>query len=94
MAKHLTGAPATGLSVDRRYGSTVSLAGGSAEDFISTARHQLQTPLTSIRAFAEILLDNPDMNAEQRQRFLRIVASEAERLSERVREILDYPNTQ
>ena len=29
------------------------------DDFVSTVTHELRTPLTSIRAFSEILLDNP-----------------------------------
>ncbi len=29
------------------------------DDFMSTVTHELRTPLTSIRAFSEILLDNP-----------------------------------
>ena len=31
------------------------------DDFISTVTHELRTPLTSIRAFSEILHDNPDL---------------------------------
>ena len=29
------------------------------DDFISTVSHELRTPLTSIRAFSEILLEDP-----------------------------------
>jgi signal transduction histidine kinase len=32
------------------------------DDFISTVTHELRTPLTSIRAFSEILHDNPDLD--------------------------------
>ena len=31
------------------------------DDFVSTVTHELRTPLTSIRAFSEILLDDPDV---------------------------------
>ncbi len=31
------------------------------DDFVSTVTHELRTPLTSIRAFSEILRDNPDL---------------------------------
>ena len=30
------------------------------DDFISTVTHELRTPLTSIRAFSEILHDDPE----------------------------------
>ena len=35
------------------------------DDFVSTVSHELRTPLTSIRAFSEILLDNPDLDEER-----------------------------
>ena len=37
------------------------------DDFVSTVTHELRTPLTSIRAFSEILHDNPDLDADERQ---------------------------
>ena len=38
------------------------------DDFISTVTHELRTPLTSIRAFTEILLDNPERRRRAAQR--------------------------
>ncbi len=58
----------------------------------SEARHILQTPLTSIKAFAEILLDNPDLDMEERQRYLRIVVEESDRLSRCIDHMLDVDN--
>src|SRR5262249_14926353 len=49
------------------------------DDFVSTVTHELRTPLTSIRAFSEILHDNPDLPPEQRERFLGIIIKESER---------------
>ena len=37
------------------------------DDFMSTVTHELRTPLTSIRAFSEILLDDPDLELAQRR---------------------------
>ena len=34
------------------------------DDFVSTITHELRTPLTSIRAFSEILHDNPGLAGE------------------------------
>jgi signal transduction histidine kinase len=51
--------------------------------------HELRTPLTSMRAFAEILLDNPELARPERERFLRIVVEEIERLSRLINQVLD-----
>ena len=59
------------------------------DDFISTVTHELRTPLTSIRAFTEILLDTPDVEVEQRKKFLGIITKEAERLTRRINQVLD-----
>ncbi len=59
------------------------------DDFISTITHELRTPLTSVRAFSEILYDNPDIDAAQRKNFLGIIISETERLTRLISQILD-----
>jgi Na+/proline symporter/nitrogen-specific signal transduction histidine kinase len=59
------------------------------DDFISTVTHELRTPLTSIRAFSEILHDNPDLDGAERQRFLSLVIKESERLTRLINQVLD-----
>jgi Na+/proline symporter/signal transduction histidine kinase len=59
------------------------------DDFISTVTHELRTPLTSIRAFSEILNDNPQLDGEQRAKFLGIVIKESERLTRLINQVLD-----
>ena len=59
------------------------------DDFVSTVTHELRTPLTSIRAITEILLDEPDVEVEQRKKFLGIITKEAERLSRLINQVLD-----
>ena len=59
------------------------------DDFISTVTHELRTPLTSIRAFSEILHDNPQLDTEQRGRFLAVVIKESERLTRLINQVLD-----
>jgi len=59
------------------------------DDFISTVTHELRTPLTSIRAFSEILHDNPDLEPADRQRFLGLVIKESERLTRLINQVLD-----
>jgi signal transduction histidine kinase len=58
--------------------------------FLSTASHELKTPLTSVIAYAELLDDNEDrLEPEQRSEFLRRLRSEAERLLGLIEDILD-----
>jgi len=59
------------------------------DDFMSSVTHELRTPLTSIRAFSEILLDDPKINLKERMNFLGIIASETERLTRLVNQVLD-----
>jgi Na+/proline symporter/nitrogen-specific signal transduction histidine kinase len=59
------------------------------DDFVSTVTHELRTPLTSIRAFTEILLDDPEVDTEQRRKFLGIITKEAERLTRLINQVLD-----
>jgi Na+/proline symporter/nitrogen-specific signal transduction histidine kinase len=59
------------------------------DDFISTVTHELRTPLTSIRAFSEILNDNPQLEGEERAKFLGIVIKESERLTRLINQVLD-----
>jgi Na+/proline symporter/signal transduction histidine kinase len=59
------------------------------DDFVATVSHEVRTPLTSIRSFSEILRDNPDLEADQRQEFVTIIVQESERLSRLINDILD-----
>ena len=59
------------------------------DDFISTVTHELRTPLTSIRAFSEILSDNPQLDQQQRSKFLGIITRESERLTRLINQVLD-----
>jgi Na+/proline symporter/nitrogen-specific signal transduction histidine kinase len=59
------------------------------DDFVSTVTHELRTPLTSVRAFSEILYDNPDLELSQRQHFLNIIIKESERLTRLINQLLD-----
>ena len=59
------------------------------DDFISTVTHELRTPLTSIRAFSEILNDNPALDDGQRAKFLGIIIKESERLTRLINQVLD-----
>lgn len=59
------------------------------DDFMSSVSHELRTPLTSIRAFSEMLYDDPRIDIADRTRFLGIIVSETERLTRLVNQVLD-----
>ncbi len=59
------------------------------DDFMSSVTHELRTPLTSIRAFSEMMVDDPDIDVDDRQRFLGIIVSETVRLTRLVNQVLD-----
>ena len=57
-------------------------------DFVANASHELKTPLTSIRGYAETLRDE-SLQPEMRQQFIDTIASNAERLQHIVDDLLD-----
>jgi Na+/proline symporter/nitrogen-specific signal transduction histidine kinase len=59
------------------------------DEFVAVVSHELRTPLTSIRAFSQILYDNPDMAREQRAQFLAIITKETDRLTRLINQVLD-----
>ncbi|MBK9236162.1 MAG: histidine kinase [Rhodoferax sp.] len=59
------------------------------DDFMSTVTHELRTPLTSIRAFSEILLEDPKTGLTERKKFLGIIVKETERLTRLINQVLD-----
>jgi len=59
------------------------------DEFLSHVAHELRTPLTSIRGFTEILHDNPDLDMEQRQKFLGVMVEESQRLTRLINQVLD-----
>ncbi|MGY6558677.1 MAG: ATP-binding protein [Nitritalea sp.] len=58
------------------------------DEFISTVTHEMKTPITSIRAFSEILLDD-DLPEEEKKRFLGIIIQETSRMTRLIDQVLD-----
>lgn len=63
-------------------------------DFVSNVSHELKTPLTSIRLFAEMLVDGRVDDPEKRNRYLRIISTESERLTRLVNNVLDFARSE
>ncbi len=59
------------------------------DDFLSQVSHEVRTPMTSIRSFAEILLSVDDLEPAQRERFLATIHNESVRLTRLLDDILD-----
>lgn len=57
-------------------------------DFVANVSHELKTPITSIKGFVETLLDGALANKDDAERFLRIVATQADRLHAIVEDLL------
>ena len=60
----------------------------SRREFVSNVSHELKTPLTSIKAYTETILSDPEMDAETREYFLGIVLSESDRMHRIVSDLL------
>lgn len=57
-------------------------------NFIADASHEFQTPLTVIRASAEIMMDNPKLPQEEQKELLNKIVNQQERLSRLVDDLL------
>ena len=58
--------------------------------FVSNVSHELKTPLTTIRMYAEMLEEQELLPGERRQRYLGVIGSEARRLTRLVNNLLDF----
>lgn len=59
------------------------------EAFLSQISHELRTPMTSIRAFSEILRDTDQMSPDEQSRYASIIHDEAQRLTRLLDDLLD-----
>jgi len=62
------------------------------KDFVLNVSHELKTPLTSIRGFAETLIDGGIDDKDNARPFLEIIKNNSERLSRLVEDLLTISN--
>jgi len=62
-------------------------------DFISNVTHELKTPLTSIRMYAESLILGRVKSPEEQKEYLSVLVSETDRLKRMINNILEFSKT-
>jgi PAS domain S-box-containing protein len=63
-------------------------------DFVTTAAHELKTPLTSILGFSELLLISDDISAQEEEKYLGYIRKHAKNMADLVNDLLDISRTQ
>lgn len=58
--------------------------------FVANVSHELKTPLTSIRMFAEMLKEKRQPDEHKKEQYLNLIASEAERLTRLINNVLNF----
>ncbi len=58
--------------------------------FVSNVSHELKTPLTSIRMYAELLNEGRIKDAQKTRRYLEVIVAETNRLTRLVNNVLDF----
>ena len=58
--------------------------------FVSSVSHELKTPLTSIRMYAELLLSKRVKDPQKIQTYLSVIVNESQRLTRLINNVLDF----
>ncbi|MBK9430523.1 MAG: response regulator [Elusimicrobia bacterium] len=62
--------------------------------FFSIVTHDLRSPLTSIRGYAQLILQKPDMGPESLTQFLKIIISQSDQLGNLINDLMDVVSIQ
>ncbi len=59
-------------------------------EFVANVSHELKTPLSVVRMFAELLLTKRVRSEEKQEQYLELICRESERLSALIENVLDF----
>lgn len=62
----------------------------SNKDLISCVAHDLRTPITSVKGYLDLALDTKHYDLEQRQKYVRIAQTKANRLEYLIHDLFNY----
>ncbi len=57
-------------------------------EFVANVSHELRTPITSVKSYAETLVDDPGMKESTRAEFLGVILNESDRMTKIVQDLL------
>ncbi len=84
-----------GLAVDfNQMAHEVKISQQRLRDFLSDVSHQLRTPLTSIRGFAQAILDGTAKDGDAKLKAAQVIEDEAKRMIRQVNELLELARIQ
>lgn len=78
------------IYIAKQYAALLQLQ----RDLVSNVSHELKTPISSIKALAELLYDEMYKTDEERQRYISSILGESDRLKDLVKEILELSRLQ
>ncbi len=77
----------------REHGREIRLA-RQRVNFVSQVSHELKTPLTNIRMYAELLEDQIPDDEDRARRYLDVIITESQRLSRLIANVLNFARQQ
>ena len=78
------------LFVERESGERLRELSQLKSYFVSSVSHDLKTPLTSIRMFAELLRTKKHLPASRVEEYLKVIEGESDRLTRLINNVLDF----
>ncbi len=58
------------------------------KEFVSNVSHELKTPLTSVKTYAETLMEEEELDEESKKKFLKVIVTESNRMARLVSDLL------